>query len=87
MSAAFLYFHQIIEVLCKNYAKDMCEKLGPNPLLIFVRDCQQMLPVKQRSPRPLPPSHLFLMDNIKVDKIPTKIKRKMHALFTFYFKF
>ena len=28
-----------------------------------------------------------LVTNIKMDRIPTKIKRKLHALFTLYFKF
>ena len=30
---------------------------------------------------------LILTDNIKMDRIPTKIKRKIHALFTLSFKF
>ena len=29
----------------------------------------------------------YLTDNIKMDKIPTKINWKIHALFTLYFKF
>ena len=30
---------------------------------------------------------LFLINNIKMDRIPTKFKWKRHALFTLYFKF
>ena len=38
--------------------------------------------LSKNSPTPT----LFLTDNIKLDGIPTKIKSKMHALFTFFFQ-
>ena len=33
------------------------------------------------------PAPLFLTENIEMDRIPTKIKGKMPAFFTLYFKF
>ena len=37
--------------------------------------------------QPAHPTPLLLKDNIKLDGISSKIKRKVHAYFTFYFKF
>ena len=42
----------------------------------------QILSVKKK-----PPTPLFLTDNIKMDRIPIKIKWKVHTFFTLYFKF
>ena len=41
-------------------------------------------PLNQITPTP-PPPPLFLTANIKMERIPTKIKWKIHALFTMYF--
>ena len=62
VSAAFLYFHRMIEFYEKKYAKDLCQKLVPNPLLIFLRDCQQITFVRLNaccllSKSPPPPPH------------------------------
>ena len=43
---------------------------------------QQILLVKQAPP----PSSLFFTANIKMDRIPTKIKWKIHAFLTLYLK-
>ena len=58
--------------------------------LLGVRDYQQITLVTLNGFCPLskpPLLHLFLKDNIKMDKIPTKIIWKIHALSTMYFKF
>ena len=35
----FSLFSPNDRILWKKYAKDLCQKLAPNPLLIFLRDC------------------------------------------------
>ena len=51
----------------------------------IIRDCQKITFVMlngfcplSNPPPPPPPSPLFLLDNIKMDRIPTKIKWKIH---------
>ena len=54
------------------------------------RDCQQITcamlyifcPLSKKTP-----TSLFLMVNIKMDRVQTKIKWKIYAFFTLYFKF
>ena len=54
---------------------------------IVVRDCHQITFVTLNRFCPLSELPLFLMDNDKMDRIPTKIKWKIHTFFTLYFKF
>ena len=59
--------------------------------LLKVRDCQQItfLILNNRFfplSNPQPPTPLFLTDNIKMDKIPMKIKWKIHSLFLHLFQ-
>ena len=54
----------------------------------FVRDGEETFVILNRFyPLSKNPPLLFLMDNIKLDKITTKIKWKIHACLAFYFKF
>ena len=55
---------------------------------IIVRDCRQITFVTLNRFCPLSEPPLFLMDNGKMDRIPTKIKWKIHTFFTLlHFKF
>ena len=65
-------------------------KPDPEGIKIIVRDCRQITFVTLNRFCPLskkPSSPLFLMDNIKIDRIPTEIKSKIHTFFTLHFKF
>ena len=54
----------------------------------FVRDGEETFVILNRFyPLSKNPPLLFLMDNIKLDEITTKIKWKIHACLAFYFKF
>ena len=55
-------------------------KKGLSQQITFIT-LKQILSIKQKKP-----THpQFSTDNIKMDRIPTKIKRKIHAVFTVKF--
>ena len=55
-------------------------KKGLSQQITFIT-LKQILSIKQKKP-----THpQFSMDNIKMDRIPTKITRKIHAVFTVKF--
>ena len=81
------------EVLSKllNHLNDSQKRLVFNSIIKpqLSRDCQQITSVMLNEFGPFrnPPLLLFLMDNIKLGGIPSKIKWKIHACFREYFTF